>query len=235
VYGKPYIQILTPNGTEKEKALFFQKLVGGFPKSDVYLDVAELLSGIFLVGFVWTHMLFVATILFGTSVFNNVPAILDATGISYVGIVLVILVIILHMVVAGRRIPARFQDQRIVWQHAKRLSHKDTWTWVFQVISGVGILVLASIHIWSVLAGWPINAPTSAGRVQENFFFFYFVLLAFAEYHAGVGIYRQFVKWGWIARKKVSKVLTVVTVTIVGLGVASLLVLQFAVEVGGAK
>jgi fumarate reductase subunit C len=213
----------------------FQKIVGRFPRADVYLDVTELLSGIFLVGFVWTHMLFVATILFGTRIFNQVPAILDATGISYVGITLVVLVIILHMVIAGRRIPARFQDQRILWQHARRLAHKDTWTWVFQVITGVGILVMASIHIWSVLAGWPISASASAGRVQENFFYFYLIFLALAEFHAGIGIYRQFVKWGWIERKKVSHVLTGVTACIVGLGVASLFMLRFFVNVGGAQ
>jgi fumarate reductase subunit C len=215
--------------------LFFQKLVGRFPKADVYLDVTELLSGIFLVGFVWTHSLFVATILFGTRIFNQVPAILDAIGISYIGITLVILVIILHMVIAGRRIPSRFHDQRVVWQHARRLAHMDTWTWMFQVVTGVGILVMVSIHIWSVLTGWPITASTSAGRVQSHSFFFDLIFLVFVQFHAGIGIYRQFVKWGWIHRKKVFPVVIGIAACMVGLGVASIFMFRFFLEVGGGK
>ena len=199
------------------------------------MDVAETLTGVFLVGFVWTHMLFVSSILFGTSMFNNVPAILDATGISYVGIFFVIIGILLHMLVAGRRIPARFNDQRIVWQHAKRLAHKDTWYWLLQIVTGVAVLILASIHIWSVLSGWPINAANAARRVQEHFFFFYMILLGLAETHIGIGIYRIFVKWVWVPRMKASRVLTLITLCIVGLGFAALLVLNFFIKVGGAS
>lgn len=212
----------------------FQKIVGRFPKADMYLDVAELATGIFLVGFVWTHMLFVASILFGTGMFNNVPKILDETGISYVGIFFVIIGIILHMLIAGRRIPSRFQDQRIVWQHARRLGHKDTWTWLLQIVTGVGILILASIHIWGVLSGWPINARAAATRVQGSYFWLYVILLIFAETHIGVGAYRMFVKWAWIPRMRVSRILTVVTLGIVGLGFAALIVLLL-VNVGGAS
>lgn len=215
--------------------MIFQKIFGKNPKADVYMDVAETITGIFLVGFVWTHMLFVSSILFGTSMFNNVPAILDATGISYVGIFFVIIGILLHMLVAGRRIPARFNDQRIIWQHTKRLGHKDTWTWLLQIGTGVAILILASIHVWAVLAGWPINASNSARRVQENYFFFYMLLLALAELHIGVGVYRIFIKWVWIPRLRVSRILTLVTLCIVGLGFASLLVLNFFIKVGGAS
>ena len=214
--------------------MLFQRLVGRFPKADVYVDVAELATGVILVGFVWTHMLFVASILFGTGMFNTVPAILDATGISYVGIFVVIVAIILHMFVAGRRIPVRWQDQRVVWQHSRRLSHKDTWTWIIQIFTGVAVLILASIHVWAVLHGWPINAGTSAGRVQGGYFFIYLLLLFVAEFHAGIGVYRMFVKWGWIPRQKVSHVLLFITCGIIGLGIASLLVLMFIVEVGGA-
>ena len=212
----------------------FQKIVGRFPKADMYLDVAELATGIFLVGFVWTHMLFVASILFGTGMFNNVPKILDETGISYVGIFFVIIGIILHMLIAGRRIPSRFQDQRIVWQHARRLGHKDTWTWLLQIVTGVGILILASIHIWGVLSGWPINARAAATRVQGSYFWLYVILLIFAETHIGVRAYRMFVKWAWIPRMRVSRILTFVTLGIVGLGFAALIVLLL-VNVGGAS
>jgi len=214
--------------------LLLQRLIGRDQRIDVYLDVAEFLSGLFLVGFLWTHMLFVATIIFGTKVFNKVPAILDATYISYVGIFMVIMVILLHMLVAGRKIPANFQDQLVVWRHAKRLNQKDTWTWVFQVVTGICILILASIHIWAILSGWPINAQISAGRVQEKFFWFYMLFLLICEYHAGIGIYRIAVKWGWIHRQKVGKVLTVITCSIIILGLAALLVLRFVIKAGGA-
>ncbi len=213
--------------------MLFQKLVGRCTKADAYIDVAELATGITLVGFVWTHMLFVSSVLFGTGMFNNVPAILDATGISYVGIFIVLVAILVHMAAAGRRIPIRWSDQQIVWSHARRLGHKDTWTWLFQVVTGILVLILASIHIWAVLSGWPINAHNSASRVQGGYFWLYLLLLGVAEIHAGVGVYRMFVKWGWIPRQKVSRVLLFVTCVIVGLGIASLLVLMFLVKVGG--
>ena len=210
------------------------KVSGTSGRADVYVDLLASASGLFLASFVWIHMLFVSTILLGGTIFNYVPLILDETYISYVGIFMVIVAILLHLVVAGRRIPTRFQEQRIVWRHARSLGHRDTWLWLVQIVTGMSILILASIHIWMVLYGWPITTAASAGRIQTGMFWLYLILLPIAELHTGIGVYRIFIKWGWVDRHKVNKALNVVTLVILGLGLASLLVFLFLISSEGA-
>jgi len=206
-----------------------QKILAKSNKTDLYLDLVELTSGLLLVGFLWTHMIFVATILISQETFNTLSEFLDKYYLSYVGIPFIVVVALFHFVIAGRRIPTRIQEQRIVWQHAKMLHHTDTWTWVFQAITGMAILVLAGIHVWMVVTGWPIRAMTSADRMA-SFWWFYLALLIIGEYHAGFGLYRQFVKWGWFPRKPISYVTKVITAIILALGLAAMVVF---VRLGG--
>ncbi|MFZ5596215.1 MAG: succinate dehydrogenase [Bacillota bacterium] len=207
-----------------------QKILSKNPKAELYYDVAELLTGLTLVGFLWTHMIFVATILLGTDLFDSLSEALDTYYLSYTGIPIIILVFIMHILSAGRRMPARYQEQKIIWRHAKMLQGTDTWIWVFQTITGMAILALASIHMWVVITGWPIEAATSADRIN-NFWWFYIILLLLGEYHAGFGIYRQFVKWGWFPRKPLGYVTKAITVIILVLGLAALWVF---IQLGGA-
>jgi len=210
--------------------VLLQAVLGRSNRAEVYADLLASASGLFLASFVWVHMLFVSTILLGGTIYNYVPLVLDETYISYVGIFLVIVGILLHLVMAGRRIPTRFGEQRIVWRHARTLGHRDTWLWVVQLVTGMSILILASIHIWMVLYGWPITTAASAGRIQSGMFWLYLILLPIAELHTGIGVYRIFIKWGWVDRHEVNKVLNVVTLIIVGLGLASLLVFLFLIS-----
>lgn len=206
-----------------------QRVLTKSNKTDLYLDLVELVSGLLLVGFLWTHMLFVATIIISQDLFNTLSEFLDTYYLSYIGIPFIVVVALMHFVIAGRRIPTRYREQRIVWRHAKMLRHFDTWTWVFQTITGMAILVLAAIHVWIVVTGWPIRAMSSAERM-EAFWWFYLVLLLFGEYHAGFGLYRQFVKWGWFPRKPIGYVTKLITAIIIILGLAAMVVF---VRLGG--
>jgi len=206
-----------------------QRVLTKSNKTDLYLDLIELASGLLLVGFLWTHMLFVATIIISQDLFNTLSEFLDTYYLSYIGIPFIVVVALMHFVIAGRRIPTRYREQRIVWQHAKMLHHFDTWTWVFQTITGMAILVLAAVHVWIVVTGWPIRAASSAERM-EAFWWFYLVLLLIGEYHAGFGLYRQFVKWGWFPRKPVGYVTKLITAIIIVLGLAAMVVF---VRLGG--
>ncbi len=206
------------------------KLVTRNPRAELYYDLVELLTGVMLVGFLWTHMIFVATILLGIDVFDALSRALDDYYLSYTGIPIIILVFIMHVLTAGRRIPTRYQEQKVIWRHAKMLGGTDTWIWVFQVITGAAIFALASIHMWTVITGWPIRAVTSADRMHA-FWWFYLVLLLLGEYHAGFGIYRQFVKWGWFPRKPLGYVTKMITAIILTLGLAALWVMY---KLGGA-
>lgn len=211
--------------------MFLQRTLTKSPRSELYADLAELISGVLLVGFLWTHMLFVSVIFLGPELFDKFAMFLDDYYLSYIGIPFILLVALVHVITAGRRIPNRFREQKIVWQHAKMIKHTDTWTWVFQTITGMAILVLASIHVWIVLTDWPIEAIKSAMRIESFYLYFYLVLLLLGEYHAGMGIYRQFVKWGWFRRRPIAYMLKVITVIIIGLGLGALYVFW---QLGGA-
>ena len=201
-----------------------QKILTRNPKAELYYDLIELITGITLVGFLWSHMVFVSTILLGTGTFNSLSRMLDDYYLSYVGIPFIVLIFIMHIVTAGRRFPTRYQEQKIILRHAKMIRGTDTWIWVFQVITGAAILVLGSIHMWVVITGWPIEALSSADRIH-SFWWFYLILLLLGEYHAGFGIYRQFVKWGWFPRKPLGYVSKMITAVILALGLAALLVM----------
>ncbi len=213
--------------------MLVQKTLTRNPKFDLLADLAELATGLFLALFLWTHMLFVSTIIFGTRLFNLVPAILDPYYISHAGIAFVIFAILLHVVVAGRRVPLKVQEQRIIWQHMRKINHKDSWIWLVQIGTGAAIGILASIHIWAVLSDWPIDAAKSALRIKGPYFWFYVALLLVGEFHASIGVYRQCLKWGFFQREKASKALSKITMIMLALGIISLLVFYFIIKVNG--
>lgn len=195
-------------------------------KTELYLDLAELGSGLFLVGFLWTHMLFVAAILLGEVSYDSLAAFLDRYYLSYAGIPLLGLVAAVHVVTVCRRLP---QPYSVAWRHLCTINHTDTWTWFFQLVTALGITVLVLIHVWLVLSSWPITAAKSADRIV-SYWWLYLSLLVLGEYHAGFGLYRQFVKWGWISRRRIGPVLKLITLIIAGLGLAAFWVF---IRIGG--
>lgn len=213
--------------------MLVQKTLTRNPKVDLLMDVAELATGLFLAIFLWTHMLFVATIIFGQKLFNMVPAILDPYYISHIGIAVVILAILLHIAVAARRVPTNIQEQRIVWGHMKKIKHRDSWMWLVQIVTGIAILIIASIHIWAVLSDWPIEAAKSALRVKRSYFWLYLILLFVGEFHASIGVYRQCMKWGFFERERASKTLSKITIIMLSLGFVALIVFYFFIKVNG--
>ncbi|MEG6615626.1 succinate dehydrogenase [Peptococcaceae bacterium 1198_IL3148] len=190
-------------------------------KTALYYDLLQLITGLILVGFLGMHLVFESTIMLGITVFNNLAHMLDQNSLPFLGIPLVIIAFFTHFLVAGRRIPTRFQEQRIIWRHAKNLNHPNTWAWVFQLISGMMLLVLVSIHIWVVITNWPIEATSSAQRASSHWGF-YILLLLVAALHAGIGVYRQFVKWGWFSRRPVGIMISIVTMMILVIGLATI-------------
>jgi fumarate reductase subunit C len=206
------------------------------PKTEMYIDIAQSISGILLVGFLWMHMLFVGTIIISPELYDKLSVGLDKYYLAQVGIPGTVLLIIIHILLAGRRIPIRLRDMRISWRVANMINHFDTWVWIGQIITALFIGIMASIHIWLVMTAWPIRAFTSASRVASlgpadqsfgGFYFpfmilFYLVLLVAGEYHAGFGLYRIFVKWGWFDRHRVGYVLKSITVIIISIGLLAL-------------
>ncbi len=198
-----------------------QKALSYSPRADFIAEVVQMVSGLLLVLFLWTHMLFVASILLGSNAFNGLSFFMEKYGLLPAAIVFLLLVGGAHVGVVIRRIPSRWAEQKIVWKHAKLIHHHDTWSWLFQSITGGAILLLAIIHVAVVTYGG-IDVMYSAGRIKHGFLLFYAVLLLLAEYHASVGLYRVFVKWGWVKRRSLKRVLSVISVLTVGIGAVTL-------------
>ncbi|THB67963.1 MAG: succinate dehydrogenase/fumarate reductase cytochrome b subunit [Desulfovibrio sp.] len=180
-------------------------------RAAAYLDWLQMLTGAFLILFMWGHLLMVSSVLFGRGAMNGIAGFLETTGLAQLGGPVIAVAFLLHFVLAARKIPFTSKEQRTAVGHAKMLHHTDTWLWIVQVVSAMVILVLGSIHMWTVLTdlyvGVPgselgINAETSAARVQKwPWTLLYIVLLPLAELHVSIGFYRIGVKWGVIKRK----------------------------------
>lgn len=207
-----------------------------YGKTDLYVDLAQSISGVILIGFLWMHMLFVATIVVSPQLFDTLSEGLDKYYLAQLGIPATILIIIIHIFLAGRRAPLRLRDLRITYRMAKMMNHYDTWVWVGQVVTALMVGIMASMHLWTILGAWPLRAATSAARVASSgpaditwggftfpfYIVFYVIFLIAGEYHGGFGLYRILVKWGWWERHSMGWVLKGITVIIVTLGFVAL-------------
>lgn len=195
-------------------------------KWDGALDWLQMLSGASLILFMWCHMLLVSSVVISPRLMNGIAEFFEATGMAQVGGPLIFLVFLTHFVLAARKIPFRFEGQKVIWQHARMMRHGDTWLWVVQVVSAMLILVMGSIHMWVVLTDLPITAAKSAARVQSGFWaVFYLFLLPLAELHVGIGFYRIGVKWGFIKdreRGKFKRGENILTLTFICIGLITL-------------
>jgi fumarate reductase subunit C len=207
-----------------------------YGKTDLYVDLAQSISGVILIGFLWMHMLFVSTIVVSPHLFDLLSEGLDKYYLAQIGIPATILVIVIHIFLAGRRAPLRLRDLRITYRLAKMMNHYDTWVWVGQVVTALMVGIMASIHLWTIMGAWPLRAATSAARVASSgpaditwggfhfpfYIVFYVIFLIAGEYHGGFGLYRILVKWGWFERHKMGWVLKGITVIIIALGFTAL-------------
>jgi fumarate reductase subunit C len=207
--------------------VYLQETLAKSPRREAWMELIELATGLFLLVFLQFHLFAVSTIILGPAAFNRDAALMDEYFISYIGIPLVILAIFVHALVALRKAPWRYREVAIFIQHSRRLAHLDTWAWLVQILTGMAMLSLAAIHIWNTLSTWPIEAATSALRVQSGGFSNLFLLLIIAEVHAMLGLYRILVKWSWIHRQRFTKYLVYTTVGFVALGFVALLVFYF--------
>ncbi|MDY0040374.1 MAG: succinate dehydrogenase/fumarate reductase cytochrome b subunit [Desulforhabdus sp.] len=203
-------------------------------RSEAYLDFVQMLTGVVLIFFMWSHMILVASINLGSGVMNAIAGSLEETYLAQLGGPLIALIFLLHFILAARKLPFKYTEQKAMWQHSLRLNHLDTWLWVVQAATAMVILIMGSIHMWTVLTNLPITAAKSAARIQGGWWLaFYLILLPMIELHVGIGFYRIGVKWGWIKRTNrrffqgIEKKLTL---TFIVIGLISLFTFYFLVK-----
>jgi len=203
-------------------------------RSEAYLDFVQMLTGVVLIFFMWSHMILVASINLGSGVMNAIAGSLEETYLAQLGGPLIALIFLLHFILAARKLPFKYTEQKAMWQHSLRLNHLDTWLWVVQAATAMVILIMGSIHMWTVLTNLPITAAKSAARIQGGWWLaFYLILLPMIELHVGIGFYRIGVKWGWIKRANrrffqgIEKKLTL---TFIVIGLISLFTFYFLIK-----
>lgn len=190
-------------------------------RTSAYLDWLQMLTGVGLVLFMWSHMVLVASVNLGPEVMNAIARFFEDTYMAQLGGPMIGATFLFHFVLAARKIPFRTDEALSLWRHSRLLHHTDTWLWMIQAFTAMIVLIMGSIHMWSVLTDLPITAAKSAARVQGGFWLvFYLILLPMVELHVGIGFYRIAVKWGFAQRKdrkkfkKFENYLTAIFVTI---------------------
>lgn len=192
----------------------------------------------------WGHMILVGSILTGERGFNWLATMLEDYYIAQPTVLLVLFLFLVHAVLASRKIPAQLAERRQLLELGRGLRaangfepHLESLLWIWQVRTGMVILVLGSFHV--ILLGIDVLTPmfgvrqgieaaTSLARVSGGLWLPYALLLVCVEFHASVGLYRLAVKWGAFARlsrKTLRAVEHVILWLFLGLGVVILLVL----------
>ncbi|HSN70590.1 MAG TPA: fumarate reductase cytochrome b subunit [Steroidobacteraceae bacterium] len=203
------------------------------------LDVVQSLTGLGLALFMWAHMLFVASILLGKDAMWTVTRMFEGYfvfGRSYPILVsgvaaLVIAALVVHAALALRKFPASYAQYVTFRRHAGSMRHADTTLWLWQVWTGFALFFLATVHVYTMLTRPDQIGPyASADRVWSDVLWpLYLVLLFAVEIHAGIGLYRLAVKWGWfssanpdVSRRRLVRAKWAVTAFLIVLGLATL-------------
>ena len=204
-----------------------------------WLDIIQGVTGLALVLFMWVHMLMVSSILLGKDAFYVVARMFEGQyifGRPYPLLVSLIVAVVfvlfaVHALAAIRHMPNSYREYRSFWQHSRRLRHAYTTLWLLQVITGLLLMFFASVHLYGMFTHpGDIGPYASADRVVSGVMWPLYLLLLFAvELHAGIGIYRLALKWGWPAgknprqtRRILSRVKWAISVFFIGLGLLTL-------------
>jgi len=171
------------------------------------LDLLQSGSGLLLGVFMWVHMFFVASILFGKDAMWRIARMFEGYYIFgqpqywlvslLAGTVAALFVV--HAALALRKFPANYRQYRSYRDHVTGMQHEDTTLWYWQVVTGFALFFLASVHLYQMLTRPDLIGPyESADRVWSNLLWpLYLVMLFAVEFHGGVGLYRLALKWGW--------------------------------------
>lgn len=171
------------------------------------LELVQSLTGLMLVVFVWCHMLLDASILVSEDMMYRVSRFMEGRylfGADHPLLVTVaagaiLAIIIIHAVVALRKFPARYAEYHAFSDHMARFRHDDTVLWWLQVWTGFAMLFLSSAHLIGVMTHPADIGPyASSDRIVGQWMWtVYAPLLIAVHVHAGLGIYRLAVKWGF--------------------------------------
>jgi fumarate reductase subunit C len=212
-------------------------------------------SGLVLALFMWGHVVLVGSILTGERGFDWMATMLEEYYIAQPTVLVIFTLFLVHAVFAARKIPAQLRERKRMAELARGLRqsgrekvatrtehspfrpHLESMLWIWQVRTGMIILVLGSFHL--ILIGIDIFTPlfgeiagiesqSSLSRVAAGLWLPYAILLLCVEFHASVGLYRLLIKWGagFVPHRRIlHRIEQVIFWLVLGLGTLTLLVL----------
>lgn len=216
-------------------------------RRQLYYELLSGASGLALAVFMWGHMVLVGSILTGQRGFDWMATMLEDYYIAQPTVVVILLLFVVHAALASRKIPSQLAERKRMLALGRDLAratrdgavppHVESLLWIWQVRTGMLILVLGSFHI--LLLGVDVLTPlfgerhgieaaSSIARVRGGLWIVYAVLLISVEFHASVGLYRLAVKWGsgrFLSRPVLRLIERILLWFFLGLGVVVLLVL----------
>jgi fumarate reductase subunit C len=193
--------------------------IAGQARRQLIFELISGVSGLMLAMFMWGHMFFVGSILLGTRGFDWIAESMEIVYIAQPTVIAILILFLVHAAFAARKIPAQLKERRRFYQLARELrssskewradktimpAHVESWLWIWQVRSGMVLLVLGSFHlvlmmldIFTPLFGdrVGIEAITSMARTQSGLVWMYAVMLLCVEFHAGVLIHLWRFSW----------------------------------------
>lgn len=223
-------------------------------RRELYCELISGGSGLALALFMWGHMVLVGSILTGRRGFDWLAAMLEDYYIAQPTVIIIFALFVVHAALASRKIPAQLAERKRMHTLGRDLAqaggvraatavsspwqpHTDSLLWIWQVRTGMVIVVLGSFHL--ILLGIDVLTPlfgerpgieagSSIARVRGGLWLLYAVLLVAVEFHASVGLYRLAVKWGAgmaLSRRLLRNVERLLLWFFLGLGALVLLVL----------
>ena len=222
------VELLTGKGRSGKKS-----------KIPAKLDFLQSATGLILALFISFHVLFESSILFGkeamyrlTKMFEGEPFIEGGEPLIISALAFVIFAIfILHAFIAMRKFPSSYKEYQRYRAHRKLLKHSDTNLWFIQISTGFMMFFLGSIHLYTMMTQpGNIGPYASSDRMYSDVAWpMYLMLLVSVVLHAGTGVYRLIIKWGWLDGKdpranriRSKKIIQAVVVVYLLLGLVSL-------------
>jgi len=216
------IELLTKKDADKKKS-----------RIPARLDFLQSATGLILALFISFHLIFESSILLGKDAMYHLTKAFELDFIIEGGEPLVIsvlafivfIIFISHAFIAMRKFPASYREFKSYQTHRKILNHEDTNLWFIQITTGFMMFFLGSIHLYIMMTQPQHIGPfASSDRVYSDVMWpAYLMLLISVILHAGVGLYRLIIKWGWLDRFKSKKIIKVAIIFYLIIGLFSLI------------
>ena len=84
-----------------------------------YTDVIQMLTGVLLCCFVLMHMVLVSSVILSPKIMDSLAVFLETSYLAQIGGPIILLVMILHFILAARKMPFSPLELREFWRQAK--------------------------------------------------------------------------------------------------------------------